>query len=167
MIIECHVRSDLSRSIRFVTFDQICHVRRKSQSNCYFKFLPRYFTFLPAISLFCPLFHFFARYFNKNSKATDQSDLRKNAKHVIRVKIRHLKKWEMHYSRYEDSSVHSFRQVWKLPMYLQNINNYHLFTPRRATKAFYRTPKTMFLAYFHDFAGTITISGLPNTDIVA
>ena len=53
MIIECHVRSDL----------------RKSQSNCYFKFLP-------AISLFCPLFDFFARYFNKNSKATNQSDLR-------------------------------------------------------------------------------------------
>ena len=56
----------MSRSIRFVI------ARRKSQSNCYFKFLP-------AISLFCPLFHFFARYFNKNSKATNQSELRNNA----------------------------------------------------------------------------------------
>ena len=59
----------MSRSIRFVI------ARRKSQSNCYFKFLP-------AISLFCPLFHFFVRYivhyFNKNSKTTSQSDLRNN-----------------------------------------------------------------------------------------
>ena len=56
----------MSRSIRFII------ARRKSQSNCYFKFLP-------AILLFCPLFHFFARYFNKNSKAANQSDLRNNA----------------------------------------------------------------------------------------
>ena len=56
----------MSWSIRFVT------ARRKSQSNCHFKFLP-------AISLFCPLFHFFARYFNENSKETNQSDLRNNA----------------------------------------------------------------------------------------
>ena len=56
----------MSRSIRFVI------AQRKSQSNCYFKFLP-------AISLFCPLLHFFARYFNKNSKGTNQSDLRNNA----------------------------------------------------------------------------------------
>ena len=44
----------MSHSIRFVI------ARRKSKSNCYFKFLP-------TISLFCLLFHFFARYFNKNS----------------------------------------------------------------------------------------------------
>ena len=61
----------MSRSIKFVI------ARRKSQSNCYFKFLP-------AISLFCPLFHIFARYFNKNSKTINQSDLRNNAQHVIR-----------------------------------------------------------------------------------
>ena len=64
----------MSPSIRFVI------ARRKSQSNCYFKFLP-------AVSLFCPLFHFFARYFNKNSKTTNQSDLRNNAQHVIRSQI--------------------------------------------------------------------------------
>ena len=64
MIIECHVRSDLS--LPGVRANQI------------------------AISSFCPLFHFsaryftfFARYFNKNSKATNQSDLRNNAQHVI------------------------------------------------------------------------------------
>ena len=68
MIIECHVRP------KFVI------ARRKSQSNCYFKFLP-------AISLFCPLSHFFARCFNKNSKATNQSDLRNNAQHVIMHEI--------------------------------------------------------------------------------
>ena len=56
----------MSRSIRFGI------ARRKSQSNCYFKFLP-------AILLLCPLFHFSARYFNKNSKTTSQSDLRNNA----------------------------------------------------------------------------------------
>ena len=39
-----------SRSIRFVI------ARSKSQSNCYFKFLP-------SISLFCRLFHFFVRFF--------------------------------------------------------------------------------------------------------
>ena len=64
----------MSRSIRFVI------ARRKSQSNCYFKFLP-------AISLFCLLFHFFAHYFNKNSKTTSQSDLRNNAWHVIKWRI--------------------------------------------------------------------------------
>ena len=53
MIIECHVRSDLSSP-----------GARDSQI---------------AISSFCPLFHFFAQYFNKNSKATNQSDLRNNA----------------------------------------------------------------------------------------
>ena len=59
MIIECHVRSDLS-----------LHGARANQI---------------AISSFCPLFHFsaryftLARYFNKNSKATNQSDLRNNA----------------------------------------------------------------------------------------
>ena len=46
MIIECHVRSDLSH---------------------------------PAQEPIKLLFHFFARYFNKNSKATNQSDLRNNA----------------------------------------------------------------------------------------
>ena len=56
----------MSSSIRFVI------ARRKSQSNCYFKFLP-------AISLFCPLFHVFARCFNKNSKKISQSDLGNNA----------------------------------------------------------------------------------------
>ena len=56
----------MSLSIRFVI------ARCKSQSNCYFNFLP-------AISLSCPLFHFFARYFNKNSKTSSQSDLRNNA----------------------------------------------------------------------------------------
>ena len=53
MIIECHVRSDLS--------------------------LPDARTNQIAISSFCPLFHFFAGYFDKNSKATNQSDLRNNA----------------------------------------------------------------------------------------
>ena len=53
MIIECHVRSDLS--------------------------LPGAIANQIAISSFCPLFHFFARYFNKNSKKTNQSDLRNNA----------------------------------------------------------------------------------------
>ena len=53
MIIEYHVRSDLS-----------LHSARANQL---------------AISSFCPLFHFFARHFNKNSKATNQSDLRNNA----------------------------------------------------------------------------------------
>ena len=65
----------MSRSIRFVT------AWRKSQSNCYLKFLP-------AISLFCPLFHFFACYFKKNSKLTNQSDLRNNAQHVIKLPYR-------------------------------------------------------------------------------
>ena len=32
-------------------------------------------------------------------------------------------------------------------------NGYNLFTRRRATKAFYRSPKTTFLAYFHVLAG--------------
>ena len=59
MIIECHVRSDLS-----------CPAQEPT------KLL---FQVLPAISLFCPLFHFFARYFNKNSKATNQSDSKNNA----------------------------------------------------------------------------------------
>ena len=53
MIIECHVRSDLS--------------------------LPGVRANQTAISSFCPLFHLSARYFNKNSKATNQSDLRNNA----------------------------------------------------------------------------------------
>ena len=59
MIIECHVQSDLSRPAQ--------------------EPIKLLFQVLPAISLFCPLFHFFARYFNKNSKATNQSDLRNNA----------------------------------------------------------------------------------------
>ena len=50
MIIECHVRSDLS---------------------------------LPGVRPIKVLFQVFARYFNKNSKTTNQSDLRNNAKHVI------------------------------------------------------------------------------------
>ena len=53
IIIECYVQSDLS--------------------------LPSARTNQVAISSFCPLFHFSARYFNKNSKTTDQSDLRNNA----------------------------------------------------------------------------------------
>ena len=64
MIIECHVRSDLS--LPGARANQI------------------------AISSFCPLFHFsaryftfFARYFNKNSKTIGQSDFRNNAWHVI------------------------------------------------------------------------------------
>ena len=61
MIIECHVQSDLS--LPDARANQI------------------------AISSFCPLFHFFARYFNKNSKTTNQSDLRNNEQHVIRVVI--------------------------------------------------------------------------------
>ena len=64
----------MSHLIKFIT------ARRKSQSNCYFKFLP-------AISLFCPLFHCFARYFNKNNKTTNQSDLGNNARHVITLEI--------------------------------------------------------------------------------
>ena len=59
MIIECHVRSDLSR-------------QAQEPIKLLFQVFARYFTFLPAISLF-------ARYFNKNSKATNQSDLRNNA----------------------------------------------------------------------------------------
>ena len=66
MIIECHVRSDLSRPAQ-------------EPIKLLFQVFARYFTFLPAISLFCPLFHFFAHYFNNNSKATNQSDLRNNA----------------------------------------------------------------------------------------
>ena len=31
--------------------------------------------------------------------------------------------------------------------------NYNQFTRRRASKAFYRNPKTTFLVYFHVFAG--------------
>ena len=57
MIIICHARSDLS--LPGARANQI------------------------VISSFCPLFHFFARYFNKNSKTTNQSDLRNNALHVI------------------------------------------------------------------------------------
>ena len=57
MIIKCHVRSNLS--LPGARANQI------------------------AISSFCPLFHFFARYFNKNRKTTNQSDLRNNAQHVI------------------------------------------------------------------------------------
>ena len=60
MIIECHVRSNLS--LLGARANQI------------------------AISSFCPLFHFFTRYFNNNSKATNQSDLRNNAQHVINNK---------------------------------------------------------------------------------
>ena len=66
MVIECHVRSDLS-----------CPAQEPIK--LLFQVFARYFTFLPAISLFCPLFHFFARYFNKNSKVTNQSDSRNNA----------------------------------------------------------------------------------------
>ena len=77
MIIEYHVRSNLSlagaRANRIV-ISRFCPL---------FRFFARYFTFLLAISLFCSLFHFFARYFNKNSKTTNQSDLRDNTKHVI------------------------------------------------------------------------------------
>ena len=62
----------MSCSIRFVI--AWC----KSQSDCYFKFLP-------AISLFFPLFHFFAH------ETTNQSDLRNNAKHVIIAYILSLK----------------------------------------------------------------------------
>ena len=58
-------------SIKFII------ARCKSQSDCYFKLLP-------AISLFCRLFHIFARYFNKNSKSTNQSHSRNNIQHVIR-----------------------------------------------------------------------------------
>ena len=53
VIIECHVRSDLP--LQGARANQI------------------------AISSFCPLFHFFVHCFNKNSKATNQSDLRNNA----------------------------------------------------------------------------------------
>ena len=45
MIIECHVRSDLSRPAQ-------------EPIKLLFQVFDRYFTFLPAISLFCPLFHF-------------------------------------------------------------------------------------------------------------
>ena len=57
-IIGCHVRSDLS--------------------------MPGARANEIAISSFCPLFHFSARCFNKNSKTTNQSDLRNNAWHVIK-----------------------------------------------------------------------------------
>ena len=33
------------------------------------------------------------------------------------------------------------------------VSDYNLFTQRRASKAFYRSLKTTFLAYFHVFAG--------------
>ena len=59
MIIECHVRSDLP--LPSARANQI------------------------AISSFCPLLHFFVRYFNKNSKTTNQSDLRNNAQHIIKA----------------------------------------------------------------------------------
>ena len=38
-----------------------------------------------AISSLCLLFHFFARYFNWNNKSTNQSDLRNNAQHAIKL----------------------------------------------------------------------------------
>ena len=57
----------MSRSIRFV----IC--RSKNQSDYYFKFLS-------AISHFYTLFQ-------KSSQSTNQSDLRNNAQHVIRMEI--------------------------------------------------------------------------------
>ena len=57
MIIECHVRSDLS-------------LPAQEPIKLLFQVFARYFTFLPAISLF-------ARYFNKNSKTINQSDLTK------------------------------------------------------------------------------------------
>ena len=69
MIIECHVRSDLS--LPSARANQI------AISN-----------FCPLFHLFCPLFHFCARYFNKNSKTTNQSDLRNNAQHVIKAMFR-------------------------------------------------------------------------------
>ena len=59
MIIECHVRSDL-------------HCPAQEPFKLLFQVFARFFTFLPAISLF-------ARYFSKNSKTTNQSDLRNNA----------------------------------------------------------------------------------------
>ena len=58
MIIECQVRSDLS--LQGARANQI------------------------AISSVCRLFHFSARYFNKNNKTINQSDLRNNAQHVIK-----------------------------------------------------------------------------------
>ena len=58
-IIGCHVRSDLSMLSARANDIVIS-------------------SFFPTISLFCPLFHFSARYFNKNSKATSQSDLGNN-----------------------------------------------------------------------------------------
>ena len=33
------------------------------------------------------------------------------------------------------------------------IRIYNLFTPKRPSKAFYRSPEPTFLAYFHAFAG--------------
>ena len=50
-----------------------------------------------------------------------------------------------------------FRLVFLSHIYLANIFciniKYDLFTQRRASKAFHRSPKTMFLVYFHFFAG--------------
>ena len=66
MIIECHVRSDLSLSSARANQIAIS-------------------SFCSPFHLFCWLFHFCVRYFNKNSKATNQSDLRNNAQHVIKA----------------------------------------------------------------------------------
>ena len=68
----------MSRSVRFVI------AQRKSQSNCYFKFLPSISPFSARYFTFC------AGYFNKNSKTTNQSDLRNNAQHVIKALFRSI-----------------------------------------------------------------------------
>ena len=68
MIIECHLRSDLSL---------------QEPIKLLFEVFARYFTFLLAISLFAP-------YFNKNSKTINQSDFRKNAQYVTMPEKRYL-----------------------------------------------------------------------------
>ena len=70
-LIECHVRSDLS--LPSARANQIAIS-----------------SFCPLFHLLCPLFHFCARYFNKNSKATNQSDLRNIAQHVIKAMFRSI-----------------------------------------------------------------------------
>ena len=66
MIMECHVRSDLSLPSA-----------RANQIDIS--------SFCLLFHLFCPLFHYCAGYFNKNSKTANQSDLRNNAQHVIKA----------------------------------------------------------------------------------
>ena len=76
MIIDCHVRSDLSlpsARANQIAISSFCPPPPP-----------------PLFHLFCPLFHFCARYFNKDSKTTNQSDLRNNAQHVIKAMFRSI-----------------------------------------------------------------------------